>query len=47
MPELPEELKARPPRKPGQRPTASLTLEAYARLKAELEAALAAGRDAP
>ena len=29
MPELPEELKTRPERKPGQEPTASLTLEAY------------------
>ncbi len=45
MPELPEELKSRPPRKPGQEPTASLTLEAYARLKAELEELMTTGRD--
>jgi transcription elongation factor GreA len=45
MPELPEEIKARPKRKPGQEPTASLTLEAYSRLKTELEELLTAGRD--
>jgi len=45
MPELPEELKARPPRKPGQQPTASLTLEAYARLKSELEELTTSGRE--
>jgi transcription elongation factor GreA len=45
MPELPEELKSRPPRKPGQEPTASLTLEAYGRLKAELEELTTAGRE--
>jgi transcription elongation factor GreA len=45
MPELPEELKSRPQRKPGQEPTASLTVEAYARLKAELEELLTSGRD--
>jgi transcription elongation factor GreA len=44
MPELPEELRSRPPRKPGQEPTASLTLEAYGRLKAELEDLTSAGR---
>ncbi len=44
MPELPEELKSRPARKPGQEPTASLTLEAYGRLKAELEDLTTAGR---
>jgi transcription elongation factor GreA len=37
MPELPEELRSRPPRPAGQEPTASLTLDAYRRLKAELE----------
>jgi transcription elongation factor GreA len=37
MPELPEELRSRPPRGPGQEATASLTLDAYHRLKAELE----------
>jgi transcription elongation factor GreA len=45
MPELPEELKARPPRQPGQQPTASLTLEAYGRLRAELDELLTSGRD--
>src|ERR1044071_6761133 len=37
MPELPEELRTRPPRREGQEPTATLTLDAYNRLKAELE----------
>jgi len=45
VPELPEELKTRPPRKPGQEPTASLTLEAYNRLKAELEDLMTVGRE--
>ena len=45
MPELPEELKSRPQRKPGQEPTASLTLEAYSRLKAELEELVTSGRE--
>ena len=45
MPELPEELKSRPTRKPGQEPTASLTLEAYFRLKAELDELAAGGRE--
>jgi transcription elongation factor GreA len=45
MPELPDELKARPQRKPGQEPTASLTLEAYKRLKTELDELLTNGRD--
>jgi transcription elongation factor GreA len=45
MPELPEELKARPERKPGQEPTASLTLEAYNRLRSELDELLTNGRD--
>jgi transcription elongation factor GreA len=44
MPELPDEIKSRPPRKPGQEPTASLTVEAYGRLKAELEELTSAGR---
>jgi transcription elongation factor GreA len=44
MPELPEELKSRPQRKNGQEPTASLTLEAYSRLKAELEELVTSGR---
>ena len=33
--ELPEELASRPPRKPGHEPTATLTLDAYLRLRAE------------
>jgi transcription elongation factor GreA len=37
MPELPEELRSRPPRRAGQEPTATLTLDAYNRLKAELD----------
>lgn len=45
MAELPEELKIRPPRKAGQEPTASLTLEAYERLKAELHELTTAGRE--
>ena len=45
MPELPEELKTRPERKPGQEPTASLTLEAYKRLRTELDELLTNGRD--
>ncbi len=35
--ELPEELANRPPRKAGQEPTATLTLDAYNRLRTELE----------
>jgi transcription elongation factor GreA len=45
MPELPDEIKARPKRKPGQEPTASLTLEAYNRLKAELKELVTVGRE--
>jgi transcription elongation factor GreA len=45
MPELPEELKSRPVRKPGQEPTASLTLEAYSRLRSELDDLLTSGRE--
>ena len=45
MPELPEELKSRPTRKAGQEPTASLTLEAYSRLRSELDDLLTSGRD--
>ena len=39
MPELPEELRNRPAAGPGQEPTATLTLDAYLRIKAELERA--------
>jgi transcription elongation factor GreA len=42
--ELPEELATRPPRKPGQEPTATLTLDAYERLRAELDDLKADGR---
>jgi transcription elongation factor GreA len=45
MPELPEELKSRPQRKPGQEPTASLTIEAYNRLRVELDELLTSGRE--
>ncbi|MEW6059914.1 MAG: transcription elongation factor GreA [Actinomycetota bacterium] len=42
--DLPEELASRPPRKPGQEPTATLTLDAYRRLVAELGELRTAGR---
>ncbi len=42
--ELPPELANRPPRSEGHEPTASLTLEAYVRLKAELEELQTEGR---
>ena len=42
--DLPEELKNRPPRKEGQESTATFTLEAYVRLKAELEELKTVGR---
>jgi transcription elongation factor GreA len=45
MADLPEELKNRPKRKPGQEPTASLTIEAYERLKTELHELTTAGRE--
>ena len=43
--ELPEELRNRQPRKDGQEPTATLTLDAYDRLKAELAELEDDGRD--
>jgi transcription elongation factor GreA len=43
--DLPEELRNRPARKDGQEPTATLTLDAYARLKAELDELKAGGRE--
>src|SRR5438067_2227026 len=43
--ELPEELASRPPRPAGEQPTATLTIEAYRRLKVELEDLRADGRD--
>src|SRR5687768_18270846 len=42
--ELPEELASRPPRNRGSEPTATLTLDAYARLKSELEELTSGGR---
>jgi transcription elongation factor GreA len=42
--ELPEELAGRPARKPGQKPTATLTVEAYMRLRDELEELKTSGR---
>ena len=42
--ELPEELAGRPARKPGQKPTATLTVEAYTRLRDELEELKTSGR---
>jgi transcription elongation factor GreA len=46
MAELPEELRNRPARKPGQEPSATLTLEAYERLKEELDELSVEGREA-
>jgi transcription elongation factor GreA len=43
--DLPEELRGRPARKPGQEPTATLTLEAYERLRSELLELQTAGRE--
>jgi len=45
MAELPEELRNRPPRPAGQEPTATLTLDAYTRLRSELEELTISGRD--
>ena len=45
MVDLPEELRNRPPRKPGHEPTATITLVAYFRLKAELDELTAGGRE--
>jgi transcription elongation factor GreA len=41
---LPEELSNRPPRKPGQEPSAELTLDAYRRLRGELDELKTSGR---
>ena len=43
--DLPEELRIRPARKPGQEPTSTLTLDAYNRLKAELSDLTMVGRE--
>ena len=45
MVELPEELRTRPPRRPGHEPTATLTLDAYHRLRSELEDLSIIGRE--
>ena len=42
--EIPEELASRPARKPGQKPTATLTLDAYRRLRTELDELKTSGR---
>lgn len=42
--DLPEELASKPRRKAGQEPTATLTLEAYVRLKTELDELRTSGR---
>ena len=44
MPELPPELANRPPRKASAQPTSTLTLDAYQRLKTELDDLKADGR---
>jgi transcription elongation factor GreA len=45
MVDLPEELRSRPERRPGQAPSATLTLDAYRRLKAELDQLTTSGRE--
>jgi transcription elongation factor GreA len=45
MAELPEELRNRVPRHAGQAPSATLTLDAYLRLKAELDGLTTTGRE--
>jgi transcription elongation factor GreA len=45
MAELPEELRDRAPRPAGQGPTATLTLDAYLRMKAELDGLTTTGRE--
>jgi transcription elongation factor GreA len=45
MPELPDELRNRPARAAGQEPTATLTLDAYRRIKAEYEELTTTGRE--
>jgi len=42
--DLPEELANRPPRKGGQQPTSTLTLDAYLRLRGELDELKTSGR---
>lgn len=45
MAQLPDELRNRPARAAGQEPTATLTLDAYQRLKSELEELTTHGRE--
>ena len=45
MPELPEELRDRPPRPANQQPTATFTLDAYLRVRAELGLLTTTGRE--
>jgi transcription elongation factor GreA len=45
MADLPEELRNRAPRPAGQQPSATLTLDAYARLRAELTELTTTGRE--
>ncbi len=45
MVELPDELQNRPARKPGQEPTATLTLDAYVRVRTELADLTTTGRE--
>jgi transcription elongation factor GreA len=45
MVELPPELASKPKRKPGQQPSAALTIDAYTRLKTELDELKTEGRD--
>lgn len=42
--ELPDEIRSRPPRKAGQAPSATLTLDAYLRIKAEYDELTTDGR---
>jgi transcription elongation factor GreA len=46
MADLPEELRNRAPRPSGQQPSASLTVDAYLRLRTELDSLTTTGRDA-
>src|ERR1041385_6266217 len=45
MSDLPDELRNRPPRAAGHSPTATLTLDAYLRLKSELSELTTDGRE--
>ena len=45
MAELPDEIRSRPQRKAGQAPSATLTLDAYRRIKAEYDELTTTGRE--